>query len=87
MQPRVAYFCMEFGLHEELPIYAGGLGILVGDGRLPHPRPEQILETYYDWALLPQLHASIDYQYIRNPAYNGDRGPVSVFAIRMHTQR
>ena len=66
---------------------AGGLGILVGDGRLPHPRPEQILETYYDWALLPQLHASLDYQYIRNPAYNGDRGPVSVFAIRMHTQR
>src|SRR3569833_1226920 len=29
--PRVAYFCMEFGLHEELPIYAGGLGILAGD--------------------------------------------------------
>src|SRR5437763_1304912 len=31
MQPRVAYFCMEFGLHEDLPIYAGGLGILAGD--------------------------------------------------------
>lgn len=30
-QPRVAYFCMEYGLHEELPIYAGGLGILAGD--------------------------------------------------------
>ncbi|MGI6081599.1 MAG: alpha-glucan family phosphorylase [Limnochordia bacterium] len=29
--PRVAYFCMEFGLHEELVIYAGGLGILAGD--------------------------------------------------------
>jgi starch phosphorylase len=29
--PRVAYFCMEYGLHEELPIYAGGLGILAGD--------------------------------------------------------
>ena len=27
----VAYFCMEYGLHEELPIYAGGLGILAGD--------------------------------------------------------
>ena len=27
----VAYFCMEFGLHEEFPIYAGGLGILAGD--------------------------------------------------------
>jgi len=29
--PRVAYFCMEFGLHERLPIYAGGLGVLAGD--------------------------------------------------------
>lgn len=29
--PRVAYFCMEFGLHEELAIYSGGLGILAGD--------------------------------------------------------
>ncbi|NPV90961.1 MAG: alpha-glucan family phosphorylase [Firmicutes bacterium] len=29
--PRVAYFCMEYGLHEEFQIYAGGLGILAGD--------------------------------------------------------
>lgn len=29
--PRVAYFCMEFGLHEEFKIYSGGLGILAGD--------------------------------------------------------
>ncbi len=27
----VAYFCMEFGIHESLPIYSGGLGILAGD--------------------------------------------------------
>ena len=27
----VAYFCAEFGLHESLPIYSGGLGILAGD--------------------------------------------------------
>ncbi len=29
--PFVAYFCMEYGLNEELPIYAGGLGVLAGD--------------------------------------------------------
>ncbi|NLY10339.1 MAG: alpha-glucan family phosphorylase [Firmicutes bacterium] len=29
--PKVAYFCMEFGLDEKLPIYSGGLGILSGD--------------------------------------------------------
>ncbi len=28
---RVSYFCMEYGLHESLPIYSGGLGILAGD--------------------------------------------------------
>lgn len=30
-EPRVAYFCMEYGLHEEFHLYAGGLGILAGD--------------------------------------------------------
>ncbi len=29
--PSVAYFSMEFGLHEALPLYAGGLGVLAGD--------------------------------------------------------
>lgn len=29
--PHVAYFCMEYALHEDLPIYAGGLGVLAGD--------------------------------------------------------
>jgi starch phosphorylase len=27
----IAYFSMEFGLHESLPLYAGGLGVLSGD--------------------------------------------------------
>lgn len=30
-QETVAYFCAEFGFHESLPIYSGGLGILAGD--------------------------------------------------------
>ena len=29
--PSVAYFCMEYGLHEDFYLYAGGLGILAGD--------------------------------------------------------
>ena len=28
---QIAYFSFEFGLHESLPVYAGGLGILSGD--------------------------------------------------------
>jgi len=64
---------------------AGGLGILVGDGRLPRPGPEQIVETYYSlgWGI---AHLSFDYQWINHPAYNRDRGPVSVVAVRLHAQ-
>jgi starch phosphorylase len=29
--PTVAYFCMEYGLDNDLKLYAGGLGILAGD--------------------------------------------------------
>ena len=65
---------------------AGGLGILVGDGRLPHPGPEQIIETYYSFAVVKAAHFTFDYQWINHPAYNRDRGPVSVVALRLHAQ-
>jgi high affinity Mn2+ porin len=65
---------------------AGGLGILVGDGRLPHPRAEQILETYYSLAVSKAARFSVDYQWINHPGYNRDRGPVSVVAVRLHAQ-
>ncbi|KXK05689.1 MAG: alpha-glucan phosphorylase [Acidobacteria bacterium OLB17] len=29
--PKIAYFCAEYGVHNSLPIYSGGLGILAGD--------------------------------------------------------
>ena len=65
---------------------AGGLGILIGDGKLPHYGEERILELYYDAALTGWLGVSADYQFIDDPAYNRDRGPVSVFAGRLHAQ-
>jgi high affinity Mn2+ porin len=65
---------------------AGGLGILVGDGELPHPGREQILETYYRLATVQWVQLTLDYQYLVNPAYNTDRGPVSIFAVRLHAQ-
>jgi len=77
------------GISAEREAYlnAGGLGILVGDGKLPHPGAEQILETYYDAALWSSsVYVSLDYQWIENPAYNRDRGPVSVLAGRVHAQ-
>jgi high affinity Mn2+ porin len=62
----------------------GGLGILVGDGMLPHPGPEQIIETYYSYALTASTHLTADYQFVNNPGYNTDRGPANVFSGRMH---
>ena len=62
---------------------AGGLGILIGDGRLNY-RHEKILETYYAIGLTKWLSLTFDYQFIVDPAYNADRGPVSVFASRLH---
>jgi high affinity Mn2+ porin len=65
---------------------AGGLGILIGDGQLPHPGLEKIVETYYSYAWNTATRISADYQFIDNPGYNTDRGPVSVFSLRAHLQ-
>jgi high affinity Mn2+ porin len=70
----------------EAYLNAGGLGILIGDGRLPHPGPERIIESYYSAAVFNFAHLSLDYQWIDHPAYNRDRGPVSVIAVRLHAQ-
>jgi high affinity Mn2+ porin len=62
------------------------LGAFVRAGKLPHPGPEQIIETYYSAAVWKFVHVSLDYQWINHPAYNRDRGPVSVVAVRLHAQ-
>jgi len=64
----------------------GGLGILIGDGKLPRPGAEQILETYYRLAASSWLYVSLDYQWVNNPAYNSERGPVSILGLRVHAQ-
>jgi high affinity Mn2+ porin len=71
-------------VHEAF-LNAGGLGILVGDGRLPHPGLEHIIETYYLFPVY-NWHATIDYQFVLNPAYNRDRGPVSIVGFRLQTE-
>jgi len=63
----------------------GGLGIVVGDGQLPNPGLETIIEAYYSYALTKSTRVSADYQLVVNPAYATERGPVNVFAGRFHT--
>ncbi len=65
---------------------AGGLGILIGDGRLPHPGAEGIVEAYYRAQVGPHLQLTADYQHVWNPAYDTDRGPADVLALRGHVQ-
>ena len=61
---------------------AGGIGMLIGDGRLNYGY-EQILEAYYRIQLGEYVQVSPDFQYIWNPAYNRDRGPVQVYGLRL----
>ncbi|HET7832630.1 MAG TPA: carbohydrate porin [Gallionella sp.] len=76
------------GAHREY-LARGGLGAFIGDGVPPagisyRYAPEQILEAYYSANIAKDLWLSLDYQYIRHPAYNADRGPVPIVGIRLH---
>jgi high affinity Mn2+ porin len=62
----------------------GGYGFIIGDGKLPHYGMEEIAETYYSAQLAKNLWLSLDYQFVNHPAYNMDRGPVHVWAVRGH---
>jgi high affinity Mn2+ porin len=70
----------------KLYLAAGGLGGIIGDGQLPNAGPEQILEVYYRVPVFNFAHLTVDYQFINHPAYNRDRGPVSIFGLRARVQ-
>ncbi len=61
----------------------GGYGFMIGDGKLEYAS-EQICELYYSIPISSKVFISPDYQYIINPAYNSDRGPVHIIALRLH---
>jgi high affinity Mn2+ porin len=64
---------------------AGGLGLLIGDGRINY-RTEKIIEAYYAYSVNKSTTLTFDYQLIANPAYNADRGPVSIVSARIHAE-
>lgn len=68
---------------------AGGYGFFVGDGRLTY-KPESIAEVYYRAGfrgpLRLQSALTLGFQFIRNPGYNADRGPVRTVSARLHTE-
>ncbi len=64
---------------------AGLYGFIIGDGKLNYGK-EGIVECYYRAQLANSLWATLDYQFVNNPAYNKDRGPVHVFGVRAHLE-
>jgi high affinity Mn2+ porin len=63
----------------------GGLGFLLGDGKLNYGR-ENILETYYTLHVWRGLYVAPGTQYVVDPGYNRDRGPVFVGSFRAHME-
>jgi high affinity Mn2+ porin len=70
---------------EQAYLAAGGTGIIIGDGALYYGA-EVVVEIYYKFVPWQWAAITADYQFIDHPAYNRDRGPVSVFALRVHLE-
>jgi high affinity Mn2+ porin len=64
---------------------AGGIGQFIGDGRINY-RPEVMGEAYYSLNLRGSSWLTFDVQRIARPAYNADRGPVTVGSVRLHAE-
>jgi hypothetical protein len=70
---------------------AGGISFFLGDASASSAtslsyKPEQILEVFYSFEMTRDTWLTTDYQRIQNPAYNADRGPVNVYAMRFHAE-
>jgi len=61
----------------------GGSTVFIGDGAISY-RPEQVFEAYYSAKIYKGLYLTADYQYIANPAYNANRGPINFIGLRAH---
>ena len=64
---------------------AGGIDGFIGDGAIRY-RPERLVEAYYSLGLGRAFWLTLDAQRIANPAYNADRGPVSLWGLRFHAE-
>ena len=65
---------------------AGGISYFIGDGPQFQYRPERGLEAFYSLGVHKHLWLTADLQRIQNPAYNALRGPLTVYALRLHAE-
>jgi len=64
---------------------SGGYGFIIGDGKLDYG-VESIFEVFYNFKWGQYLFLSPDYQFILDPGYNKDRGPIHVIGLRAHVE-
>ena len=81
----VAFVTNAIGKYHQEYLALGGLGFLLGDGRLDYGR-ENIVETYYTAHVWRGIYLGPGMQHIQNPGYNRDRGPVLVPSFRAHVE-
>ena len=81
----VAFVTNAIGKDHQTYLAEGGLGFLLGDGKLNYGR-ENILETYYTVHLWRGIYLAPGLQHIANPGYNRDRGPVLIPSFRAHVE-
>ena len=62
---------------------AGGLGFMLGDGSL-HASTEEVLDAFYRASLASFAAVTLEIEHYRNPAFNQDRGPLTVYGLRLH---
>lgn len=72
------------GVHA-LYLQRGGLDFMIGDGTLRYGA-ESIFESYYSVRLVKGVFVTTDFQHVVNPAFNRDRGPVSIGSLRLHVE-
>ncbi|MDD4915277.1 MAG: carbohydrate porin [Methylococcales bacterium] len=63
----------------------GGIDGFIGDGKINY-RPEQVVDIFYSFNVWNTVWLTADYQFINNPAYNADRGPVDIYGARIHVE-
>jgi high affinity Mn2+ porin len=63
----------------------GGIDNFIGDGKINY-RPERAFELYYNINVNKFLWLTLDFQRVANPAYNADRGPVTMYGLRVHAE-
>ncbi len=81
----MGYARNEIGQARQNFLAAGNYDLFIGDGFLVYA-PESVLETYYKIGIMKEVHLTLDWQHIDNPAYNQGRGPVSVYGVRFHME-